>query len=321
MWIHVPSQYVPATEESSWDSAQLCQELERSATWKTKPRLAKSWERVLKTDSLTTHLSGLTSEPSMRQRGVDGFISSLEAFPVSPTAWQETGRAPTTQGNSQEKSSESQKNSDTQLSFSKMFPELESSGTTPLDQDYKAWDTELRKSSSLRLKQAPHIRGSDYSSLPNMWGTVTQDSTTMREKRYAQGGTPLTLQASRWATVRVSSANGPSQSELEQGNPKKRLETQAALWPTPQSRDYKGFAPKGRSMSTQDATPYLSILRDPMTHGDGSPCTPKCRRLSPLFAEWLMGLPPGWTNVSEPLATESFLHHQLELGKFLAGDF
>tara|TARA_Y100000310_G_scaffold214659_1_gene215562 strand:- start:213 stop:659 length:447 start_codon:yes stop_codon:yes gene_type:complete len=124
-----------------------------------------------------------------------------------------------------------------------------------------------------------------------------------------------------WATVRVSAANGPSQSELEQGNPKKRLETQVALWPTPQSRDYKGFAPKGRSMSTQDATPYLSILRDPMTHGDGNPCTPKCRRLSPLFAEWLMGLPPGWTNVSEPLETESFRQWQLELGKFLAGGF
>jgi hypothetical protein len=40
-----------------------------------------------------------------------------------------------------------------------------------------------------------------------------------------------------WPTPRVSSANGPSETELEDGNPKRRLETEASLWPTPNTRD------------------------------------------------------------------------------------
>ena len=48
-----------------------------------------------------------------------------------------------------------------------------------------------------------------------------------------------------WPTPRVSSANGPSQSEIELGNPKKRLETEVivrepAQWSTPTARDWKG---------------------------------------------------------------------------------
>jgi len=45
-----------------------------------------------------------------------------------------------------------------------------------------------------------------------------------------------------WPTPRVSSANGPSQNEIEMGNPKKRLETEVivrepAQWPTPRTTD------------------------------------------------------------------------------------
>ncbi len=38
---------------------------------------------------------------------------------------------------------------------------------------------------------------------------------------------------SNWPTPRVSSSNGPSEKEIAQGNPKKRLEAEVALWPTP----------------------------------------------------------------------------------------
>jgi hypothetical protein len=50
-------------------------------------------------------------------------------------------------------------------------------------------------------------------------------------------------ESTSWPTPRVSSANGPSQSEIEMGNPKKRLETEVIVreptqWPTPATRDH-----------------------------------------------------------------------------------
>jgi len=47
-----------------------------------------------------------------------------------------------------------------------------------------------------------------------------------------------------WPTPRVFSANGPSETELEDGNPKRRLETEAAKWPTPNTMD--ALAPKSQ---------------------------------------------------------------------------
>ena len=47
----------------------------------------------------------------------------------------------------------------------------------------------------------------------------------------------------------------------------------------------------------------------------------KLRRLNPRFAEMLMGLPPGWTDDSEPLATESFRQWQHSLSRNLAGGY
>ena len=45
-WLHIPYQSVPGTAESNWDLEQLSQELESSATWKTKSLKAKSWQNV-----------------------------------------------------------------------------------------------------------------------------------------------------------------------------------------------------------------------------------------------------------------------------------
>tara|TARA_R100001594_G_scaffold1399_4_gene6091 strand:- start:3350 stop:4330 length:981 start_codon:yes stop_codon:yes gene_type:complete len=38
-----------------------------------------------------------------------------------------------------------------------------------------------------------------------------------------------------WPTPRVSMANGPSKKEIQEGNPKRRLETEVHLWPTPRA--------------------------------------------------------------------------------------
>ncbi len=45
--------------------------------------------------------------------------------------------------------------------------------------------------------------------------------------------TSLNVKVKAWPTPRVSSAHGPSQKEIDEGNPKFRLETEVCLWPTP----------------------------------------------------------------------------------------
>ena len=70
-----------------------------------------------------------------------------------------------------------------------------------------------------------------------------------------------------WPTPRVSSVNGPSQKEIAEGNPKRRLETEVACGHPPQTT---------------------------CTHGE------KCRPcLNPRFVASLMGFPPGWREIDD----------------------
>jgi hypothetical protein len=86
---------------------------------------------------------------------------------------------------------------------------------------------------------------------------------------------PLTRK--RWPTPRVSMANGPSQAEVEAGNPKRRLETEVACFPTPTARDWRS----GKGRGDNGHTPQLP---------DGG-------QLNPTWVELLMGFPMGWTDL------------------------
>ena len=392
MWIHIPSQSVADTAASSWDLEQLSQELESSATWKTKSLKAKSWLRVLKTEDLTTLLSGLTLEPSMRQLGVERFISSLEGSPASLTALRERSEERTTQENSQEKYSVLPTNSGDQLSFLRMFQESDGSTGTTSDHDYKRWDTELRKSSLQREKQGHHIKGSDYSSWPTPDTQNFRDGSKLRNGSYMNHSISLHHKVAYWRTVSAQEAEGgvnfnkkvglggqPAQHKLRDqaaywptvtaqefphldmelneknkrepkkgktdhsmnlqdrsriwstpsaGEHKSRMQgnsqasnnvtAQARKWPTPMQRDYKGMDTPGKKHTMKDPAMYLSIHQDQTTTKDGHTCSPTCRRLNPRFAEWLMGLPRGWTSSLEALETELFQLQQLELSFYLA---
>ena len=54
-------------------------------------------------------------------------------------------------------------------------------------------------------------------------------------------------------TPRVSMKNGPSERELAEGNPKARLETAAALLPTPTARDWKDTGDLKKSVPDDDS--------------------------------------------------------------------
>lgn len=78
-----------------------------------------------------------------------------------------------------------------------------------------------------------------------------------------------------WNTPRASMAHGPSEAEIEAGNPNSRIETQAAvLYPTPDLG-----AAKGRGMKSAESRSRLGGT------------------LNPRFVEELLGYPSGWTDL------------------------
>lgn len=74
-------------------------------------------------------------------------------------------------------------------------------------------------------------------------------------------------------------------------------------WMTPNSRDWKSET--GSENNTHDKTPNLSRqvyrLHPDQQTNDGPPSSGSAptsrRRLNPRFVEWLMGFPPGWTEL------------------------
>jgi hypothetical protein len=262
MWIHLPSKpsaYVADTAELSLDSEALSL-LERSATWKTSSVSQASWRRVWKTVPSIRRLSGLTSPPSTLNRGVAAWASSLAASPASHTVSRAESSAKQTPGSYQERSSESPPDWDTQTSFLKMFPVSSDFIGTTFDPDYERWVTKLRRVSSQRQRLAPPTGGNDSSS----WPTVTQDSATMRDKPYAQGGTPLTMVAGNWRTPASAEPglNPERVGEFQWGRRNYDEETgrlaqigltqQAKAWPTPNTMD--GLPPRSEEANRERFT-------------------------------------------------------------------
>ena len=399
MWLYVPYQSAQDTQELNSESPQW-QMLSRSATSKETWRKPLSWYRAFKKDSYLTLLSGVILKPSTLSRGVAEWISSLEVSHVSHfRSLEETEKKPKRQATSEIYGPtllDSQGNLGTQLSFAKMFPESFDTTGTLSNQSFKEWATALRMDSTQRLKQALRTKGSDYS----LWPTVTQDSATMRDKPYAQGGTPLTLEAANWPTPQhrdykshdayeagtnlarkraqgwtedlntkavnwpTPTAGHPSNTNSKRGadtlygvtenwmtpntmdalppksqealdhehqtarpgratpnNLRDQASVQAGMtfWPTPATRDHKGFDSPGKKNAHQDPAMYHSIRPDQPIETDGHTCSTKCLRLNPLFAEWLMGLPQNWTALEDygVSATESYPPWRLSLGATL----
>jgi DNA (cytosine-5)-methyltransferase 1 len=79
------------------------------------------------------------------------------------------------------------------------------------------------------------------------------------------------------------------------------LATQVKNFPTPTTRDYKGQSGAGRQ--ERKGNPL-----DTLPNAVGG-------SLNPMWVEWLMGFPLGWTDL-KPLATHKFHYVQLQHGKY-----
>jgi len=132
-------------------------------------------------------------------------------------------------------------------------------------------------------------------------GDVTGGRTTKGKDR--PGETGLRLTAQEWVTPRAEEARHSGR-QTDSGH-QKQLVVQAVTWATPTTRDHKDGA------NPSERAPTAGLLgrqapRTPMLGQESSTNGPNSRRrLNPLFVEWLMGLPIGWTDL-EPVAMASY---------------
>ena len=201
--------YVPASEALNSDSNLPNPALAQSVTWRGKPIRSLSHSPVFVTVFSTMHQSGLTSKPSTASPGVALWIASLAATRASHFPTQVVEKGKTTPDTCGPISSASSEKSGPGSAFLKTWLDTFRLVLNQYGETFETWVTRLRRDSLRRQKL----------------GRRTNDSGS-----------------SSWPTARVSSGNGPSQAEIDAGDPNKRLETSAALWPTATDDSKRGGA-------------------------------------------------------------------------------
>ena len=153
-----------------------------------------------------------------------------------------------------------------------------------------------------------------------MWPTPVADDTGTRKKKYAQGGTPLSMKVQHWPTP-DSSQRGNRASDLQvegtmqvkrRNSGQRRgmdLETAAHLWPTPTAMEAGKIGNRANygqiGLSNHPAIvglPDREKMKKSENDGNNSGVS---FRLNPTWVSWLMGLPTGWESL-EPMSQEAY---------------
>lgn len=250
MWLYVPtsSPSAPASEVSTSVSPTLSDEqatiLARSVTSKGKLSPSRTWSRAWAKGGWIRLLSGATSPPSTRDRGVESWIASLAACRVSPSLTPASARASRTSDTSGPTSLTSSASSSRGLSSSRTSPVICLAEHLTSSETFDRWATKLRRHCGQRRKSAHRTSGSESSSpVPaDQWPTATStDAKSSARHGYmieGNAGTTLLDAVRGWPTpVRADGERGPS-SVYPRGNHGLAREVQgwtpdSAHWPTP----------------------------------------------------------------------------------------
>ncbi|HOV05439.1 MAG TPA: hypothetical protein PLG99_13615 [Kaistiaceae bacterium] len=108
-----------------------------------------------------------------------------------------------------------------------------------------------------------------------------------------------------WMTPRVATG-AYTRDGGAKGSERPTLEGQARLWSTPRASDGEKGGPNQAFSAGGEPLPAMACRhgrQDPETLTDGVPSSSASPRLNPLFVEWLMGWPAGWTLMALPGST------------------
>lgn len=281
-WLYVPSVCSRDTAGSIWDGVSQ-PDPARFVMSKGKPMRPASLQLAWKRASWIRRLSGLTCEPSTLSRGVDSWIASLAGSPARTCPRPESAPVSTASG------------ADSGLtwrdSFGRFDPgtySLRTSQACLLTQECDEYSETFPRWGSMRNGEvyarrtwAPAIVASGCSSWPT---TTAQDAESSGRRRPSD--ITLTAAVRAWATPSARDHKGGYSDEAMTRRDGKSRENdllpQMAERFSPQVRTTRHGQP-----SSSSAPIWLQLYHD---------VPPKHRRLNPNFSEWLMGLPPQWTN-------------------------
>lgn len=307
------------TAALSLDLAEQSEICGRSLFVRSKPSQSQIWLRKWKRDSWTQHLSGRILRPSLGQRFVTEWTSSLAAIHASPSAQPDSAKASKTRGTSGRGLQMVFDFSDPGAASLKTSKDISAWGCPTSSKTWQEWVTEQRGDYSRRLKSAHRISGSGCSS----WPTVTANEDSYRLGGDSQQSHCLSAMARRgemsWPTPNAADSlqGGTTQGQRKSLN----LSIAAHGLAAPESSSTGGSRQGLRQTATVSTGAHrqkdgsmidkldqqVRSWATPRTEHDsgmhrGQPDTlhsqmkqASAGKLNPRWVETLMGLPVGWT--------------------------
>ncbi len=232
---------------------------------------------------------GQTCAPLTESRGAElltlfqaGFHAKTSASPAAVTAWPEleAGSGRTWRG------SFAKYNQQARLWKTAQCSLLEDS--EQFSETWPRWGSMRNGESFLR----PMFARPTSANESGLWPTPVADDTGSRSKPYAQGGTPLSLAVKLWPTPTVKGNYNRKGASATSGD---GLATAVRMWPTPTAMTRSGGAALCKWGGSRSRAKLRTMVTSEELNGP----------LNPMWVEWLMGWPIGWTDL-RPLATDKF---------------
>jgi len=275
----------------------------------------------------TRLLSGMTSQHSTAARGVASWISSLQAIHASRSPLPDGGEGQTIPDTSGPTSPGSFARWDPASSSWKTWRGMFDSDFPRFSESWPRWGSMRSGAASARPRSAHRTRGSACSCWPTVAARDFRDGRASAETM-AKNSRPLNEVATHWPTARSEDSEncGGHRGATDS------LTAASRQWPRPRDSDTNGAGSHGdggldlRTVAGSWATPTASpnsnrktkvapseaagrhgqVLagqacshQAPATPMPGQPSSPPHQnsplRLNPLFVEWLMGFPRGWS--------------------------
>ena len=284
-------------------------------------------------DSLTTPLSGLMCERSMDVASLAEWASSLPDSPASLTAPPANGEGPRTPATSGPTRRVSLARYDPASSSWRTYqgllippetgrptlsPSLGILPTWGTTQGGELWELEMSEPRTDETGGGawPTPQAMDAAEIPD--GNLAE-----RMKRGGNFNLGQYVNRVAWPTPQVKEGS-QKRANIKRWNGLNSVAmmAEAGLWATPTHRDSRTFRgaepPPGHQggdtlvVQVRDGPFGHQAPRTPMPGQEslpvilGSPPPSQKRKLNPLFAEALMGLPPGWVDAERPLDASSY---------------
>lgn len=316
-WLYIPSMESPCVLDTAGlnsGSDSLCLNTDACVLSRGKPvppqRLSAIWKR----GGWIRRLSGLTLEPSTAARFAAEWASSLGDIPARESRSRGNVEARRTPDGCGLPSGGSSMKLPRNGAFSRTSLDTYRWDLKPSRMTCEAWAIRLRRACSRRKKSARAISGNESS----FWPTPT----TSQQNIYAKAPERRTDTDCKhqiclndavqlWPTPSARDGrDGRCSQETAEKNSRPLNEYAVTLWSSPRASDgEKGgpnmsFGAGGIPLPTQAAS-FPSSPQGQTRFLSGEEYLAIARSLNPLFTEWLMGWPLGWT-ASEVAETEWF---------------